>query len=413
MITLIPKKLNGEITIISSKSLSHRYVLAASLAEGESNIDNILDSDDLIATKKAMISLGAKINDNKIIGKKLEIIDKTIDSNESGSTLRFLIPVAMLLDQAITFTGKGLLPIRTQEIYEKMFTPKYLFDHPKDQWLPLTVKGPLEGGMFHMKGNVSSQFVTGLLYALPLVKNDSKIILDTPLESKGYVDLTLDVLKQFGIKIDYINNEFHIKGNQTYKPVNSKVEGDFSGAAFFVVAGIIGEKITLKGLRKDSLQGDRAIIDIVRQMGGVIHDTKDGYEVIPSQTKGITIDVGQIPDLGPILMILGALSTGVTTITNASRLRIKESDRLDAMIQNLTKLGVKLEVLGDTVKIHGVKMFNEKASVSSFKDHRIAMAMAIASIRSTKEIILDDESVVSKSYPTFFSEFKRLGGEFK
>ncbi len=204
-----------------------------------------------------------------------------------------------------------------------------------------------------------------------------------------------------------------IPGNQVYQPIKTHVEGDFSGAAFFVVAGIIGSRLELKGLRKDSLQGDRAIIDIVRQMGGVIHDTKDGYEVIPSQTKGITIDVGQIPDLGPILMVLGALSSGVTTITNASRLRIKESDRLDAMIQNLTKLGVKLEVHDDTVKIHGVPNFNQEASVSSYKDHRIAMAMAIASIRSTKPITLDDETVVSKSYPTFFNEFIRLGGEFK
>ncbi len=413
MITLIPKKLTGDITIISSKSLSHRYVLAASLAKGVSTIDNVLSSDDLVATKQAMVSLGAKIDGNKITGSKLKKVHDVIDAFESGSTLRFLIPVAMLLNEKITFVGKGLLPVRTQEIYQNMFKDNYVFNHPKDQWLPLEVQGPLQSGIYHMPGNVSSQFVTGLLYALPLVDGDSKVVITSPLESKGYVDLTLDVLKQFGIKIKYENNTFMIPGNQVYQPIKTHVEGDFSGAAFFVVAGIIGSRLELKGLRKDSLQGDRAIIDIVRQMGGVIHDTKDGYEVIPSQTKGITIDVGQIPDLGPILMVLGALSSGVTTITNASRLRIKESDRLDAMIQNLTKLGVKLEVHDDTVKIHGVPNFNQEASVSSYKDHRIAMAMAIASIRSTKPITLDDETVVSKSYPTFFNEFIRLGGEFK
>lgn len=411
MITITPRKLKGTIKIVSSKSLSHRYVMAASLAEGTSIIDNVLSSDDLDATKKALEALGAKIDGNKITGSKVKCLSPIIDAKESGSTLRFLIPVSMLQSETITFIGSGKLPDRPLNVYDDMFADRYYFIHPEDKWLPLEVKGPLQSGIYTMPGNVSSQFVTGLLYALPLVDGNSKIIVTTPLESKGYVDLTLDVLKQFGIQVKYEDQVFHIEGNQKYRAFDSSVEGDFSGAAFFIVAGLVGDELLLKGLREDSLQGDKAIIEFARQMNGDVKYTKDGLLVKPSQTKGITIDVGQTPDLGPILMVLGALSEGVTTITNASRLRIKESDRLDAMVQNLTKLGVKLEVADDQVSIHGVGKFKGGVNLQTFGDHRIAMALAVASIRCEEPITLDDETVVSKSYPTFFEEFKKLGGD--
>ncbi len=412
MITITPKKLSGTVKIVSSKSLSHRYVMAASLAEGKSIIDNVLESDDLNATKKALEALGATIDGNTITGSKVRKVAPVIDAKESGSTLRFLIPVSMLQAETMTFVGSGKLPDRPLNVYDDMFADRYYFIHPENKWLPLEVKGPLQSGIYTMPGNVSSQFVTGLLYALPLVDGNSKIVITTPLESKGYVDLTLDVLKQFGIEITYEDQIFYIEGNQRYQAFNSSVEGDYSGAAFFIVAGLIGDELLLKGLREDSLQGDKAIVDFARQMNGDIKYTKDGLFVKPSQTKGITIDVGQTPDLGPILMVLGALSEGVTTITNAARLRIKESDRLDAMVQNLTKLGVKLEVMDDSVKIHGVRSLKGGVSLQTFGDHRIAMALAVASIRCDEPITLDDETVVSKSYPTFFAEFKRLGGVY-
>jgi len=201
MIKIIPTPLEGSVDIVSSKSLSHRYVLAAALAEGKSKIENILDSDDLVATKNALIGLGAKIKDDVIIGSKVKKVADTIDCFESGSTVRFLIPVAMLQEEPVTFIGKNQLPFRTQAMYEEIFKDNYQFDHPKDRWLPLTVSGPLKGGTYPLRGDVSSQFITGLLYALPLAPNDSEIVLTSHLESVGYVDLTLDVLKKFGIKI--------------------------------------------------------------------------------------------------------------------------------------------------------------------------------------------------------------------
>lgn len=413
MITITPSALSGSIKIVSSKSLSHRYVIASSLANGLSQVYNILDSDDLVATKNALIQLGVSIQNQQIQGgMKLEK-PVTIDCKESGSTLRFLIPIAMLFDQEVTFIGENKLPYRTLQMYEDMFKEDYLFKHDEDKFLPLTVKGPLKSGTFELRGDVSSQFITGLLYALPLLDGDSKIVITTTLESIGYIHLTLDVLKQFGIQIDFKDNVFYVSGNQTYQAGSYEVEGDYSGAAFFIAAGIIGEKLELKGLRKDSLQGDQEMIDFVKQMGGKILEIEDGYEVLPSITKGTTIDIGQTPDLGPILMVLAALSEGKTTFLNASRLRIKESDRLEAMIQNLTILGVRVESSNDSCTIYGVKSFLGNKKVSSFKDHRIAMAMAIASIRAEGPITIDEEHVVSKSYPSFFEEFKRLGGSFK
>lgn len=411
MIKIIPTPLEGSVDIVSSKSLSHRYVLAAALAEGKSKIENILDSDDLVATKNALIGLGAKINDDVIIGSKVKKVADTIDCFESGSTVRFLIPVAMLQEEPVTFIGKNQLPFRTQAMYEEIFKDNYQFDHPKDRWLPLTVSGPLKGGTYPLRGDVSSQFITGLLYALPLAPNDSEIVLTSHLESVGYVDLTLDVLKKFGIKIIPTPTGYKIPGNQVYQPGNYKVEGDFSGAAFFVAAGLLSGPITLNNLNHESLQGDKAIIDIAQQMGGKIKKTEDGYKVYPSKLKGVTVDVGQIPDLGPILMVLGALAEGTMIIENAARLRIKESDRLEAMVSNLTKIGAQIKVDGDRVEITGQKTLKGGKEVSSYKDHRIAMAMAIASIRCEEPIIIDDETVVSKSYPNFFDSFTKLGGK--
>lgn len=411
MIKIIPTPLEGSVDIVSSKSLSHRYVLAAALAEGKSKIENILDSDDLVATKNALIGLGAKIKDDVIIGSKVKKVANTIDCFESGSTIRFLIPVAMLQEEPVTFIGKNQLPFRTQAMYEEIFKDNYQFDHPKDRWLPLTVSGPLKGGTYPLRGDVSSQFITGLLYALPLAPNDSEIVLTSHLESVGYVDLTLDVLKKFGIKIIPTPTGYKIPGNQVYQPGNYKVEGDFSGAAFFVAAGLLSGPITLNNLNHESLQGDKAIIDIAQQMGGKIKKTEDGYKVYPSKLKGVTVDVGQIPDLGPILMVLGALAEGTMIIENAARLRIKESDRLEAMVSNLTKIGAQIKVDGDRVEITGQKTLKGGKEVSSFKDHRIAMAMAMASIRCEEPIIIDDETVVSKSYPNFFDSFTKLGGK--
>ncbi|MDI6452676.1 3-phosphoshikimate 1-carboxyvinyltransferase [Peloplasma aerotolerans] len=412
-ITITPKKLSGEVSVVSSKSLSHRYLIAAGLSKGTSVIENILDSDDLDATKEALKSLGVIIDGNQITGGNLKTVKDTIDAKESGSTLRFMIPIAMLLRDKITFTGQGRLPKRPLDVYFDIFKQKHCYyNQLTTDYLPLEVKGQLKPGFYQVQGDISSQFLTGLLFALPLLKKDSVIELITPLESKGYIDLTMDVLKSFGIQIVHIDEFIYIKGSQSYLPQSVTVEGDYSQAAFWMVAGLIGNHIELFNLALDSKQGDKKIIDIIKEMNGNItyKSLSKSYVVEPSLTKGATIDLMHVPDLGPILMVLAALSEGTTKFINTSRLRIKESDRLQAMYEVLIKFDVDMEILGDEAIIHGKKILKGHQSFDSYGDHRITMAIAIAAIKADGPVTILNAGVVNKSYPEFFKVYQSLGG---
>ncbi|MDX9691816.1 MAG: 3-phosphoshikimate 1-carboxyvinyltransferase [Acholeplasmataceae bacterium] len=412
-IHITPKALTGSIEVISSKSLSHRYVIAAGLAKGISTVSQVLDSDDLTATKKALENLGVTFKDQQIKGTDIKLKNHEFDCLESGSTLRFMIPISLLQSEKVIFKGRGKLPDRPLDVYESIFKQKNIeYRYVSDRKLPLEIKGPLKAGYYQVLGNVSSQFFTGLLFALPLLKQDSVIEHVTPLESKGYIDLTLDVLEQFGIHVKYEHPYFHVKGNQTYKTGHYIVEGDFSQAAFWMVAGLIGQSINLTNLNPLSKQGDKKIVDIITEMKGKIkYYKKDSHFLVtPTQTKGTVIDLSQIPDLGPILMVLAALSKGTTTFKHASRLRIKESDRLDAMYHTLKKFGVDIDISDDEAVIRGKDVLKGNQTFDSYGDHRIAMAIAIAAIRADGEVIIENAEVISKSYPTFYEIYKSLGG---
>ena len=412
-----PNKLAGKINIPPSKSLSHRAIICAALSTGESNIDNLLFSDDINATWEAMKNFGGKLeiigkNSLRIRGKfPLSLEKDTIDCKESGSTLRFLIPISLLNDTKIVFVGSGKLVSRPLETYYKIFEMQNISYSNNNGMLPLEVNGKLKSGVFEVEGNISSQFITGLMFILPLLEGDSKLIITSELESKGYVDLTIDTLNRFGIEITNNNyKEFLIKGNQKYLSRDYTVEGDFSQAAFWLAAGILGEDIHTENLNIDSLQGDRVIIDLIKEMGGDILINDSLVRSIPSNTKGITIDVAQCPDLVPILTVLAALSEGETRIINASRLRIKESDRLKAISTELNKLGADVKELEDGLVINGVESLTG-GIVDSWNDHRIAMALSIATIKCTGEVTITNSDVVNKSYPHFWQDFKSLGGK--
>lgn len=423
-IDIKPSLLKGEIKIPPSKSMSHRAIICASLAEGESLIENIILSDDIIATSEAMKSFGIEIKRSEVDEygicslyikrrEKLELLNNEIDCKESGSTLRFLIPMAGLLEERVTYTGRGKLVERPLDTYYEIFKEQGISYENDNGNLPLSIEGKLKPGNFRIKGNISSQFISGLLFVLPLLEGDSKIIITTDLESKGYVDLTLDMLKRFSIEIENNNyQEFSIKGNQKYKANDYEVEGDFSQAAFFIVAGIIGEEMKCKGLNMNSLQGDKAILDIVKKMGADLFIKEDFVKSKKSSTKGITIDVSQCPDLVPILTVLGALSEGTTKIVNAERLRIKESDRLKAISTELNKLGADVKELEAGLEIKG-KEYLRGGVVNSWNDHRIAMALAIASIKCKEAVIIENSKAVEKSYPNFWEDFEKIGGILK
>ena len=281
-----------------------------------------------------------------------------------------------------------------------------------DNKLPLKVKGQLKGGDFHLRGDVSSQFITGLMFVLPLLEDDSRIIITTNLESKGYVDMSLDTLKAFGITIENNNyTEFIISGNQQYKARDYRVEGDFSQAAFWIVAGSIGERIVCKDININSLQADKQIINIAKAMGANIRQISDtSIEINGGNLKSATIDASQIPDIIPVICVLAALSKGQTTIVNASRLRIKESDRIKSTVSELFKLGADIKEVEDSIVING-NCCLESGNLISWNDHRIAMAMAIASIRCQGEVEIKGAQAVSKSYPHFWEDFKSLGAD--
>jgi len=398
---ILPAKIEGEITIVSSKSLSHRYMIAAGLAQGTSIINNLLVCDDLKATADALTNLGAVIDEARITGSQLEVKQTVVNCGQSGSTIRFLIPLYLLTSTKVQFVGQNLLLHRPFETYLKTFLDHdVLFEHKVGEYI--IVKGPLTGGVFHLDADVSSQFLSGLLMALPLVKKDSKIILTTPLTSEGYVNLTLKVLKEFGIDVVKENNTFLIKGNQQYQSQKLTVEGDYSQAAFFIAAALLRGSISINQLNPFSQQGDQEILNIVAKMGGKFIFKNNVLKVFQSKLKGCSIDLENIPDLGPILMVLAAFSKGWTTFLNVHRLKHKESDRLEAMITALKWLKIKYRYKDNILKIKGQSVIEGGVTLSTFKDHRIAMALTILGLNTIKGIELDDVSCVSKSFPTFY-----------
>ncbi|MBZ9687160.1 3-phosphoshikimate 1-carboxyvinyltransferase [Clostridium estertheticum] len=431
-----PFSLNGKVKIPPSKSLCHRAIIAAALSQGECQIQNVNMSEDIIATCEIMEKLGAKIEKNPnslhingeglydffhkgIVNNKIENNNSEnneaasieLECNESGSTLRFLIPIAMHRVEKIVFKGRGKLVERTLKPYYEIFDKQNIKYTTDRGFLPLTIDGGFKPGIFELRGDVSSQFITGLLYALPLLNGDSIIKVTTKMESIGYIDLTLDVLSKFGLSIENNNyREFKISGNQSYENRDYRVEGDFSQAAFYLAAGVLGGEVQCVDLNMESLQGDRVIVDIIRNMGGKISLVDGILKASKSNLKGTIIDVSQCPDLLPIVAVLGALSAGTTEIINASRARIKESDRLKAIATELSKIGAEVIEREDSLMIHG-KPWLKGGVVNSWNDHRIAMAMAIASIKCTENLTIQDSGAVKKSYPNFYEDFKSLGGK--
>lgn len=416
-ITVYPSALNGKLTAPPSKSAAHRAVMAAALALGGSVIENVDLSSDITATVKACEAFGCRINiepssryNTLYIDGGLKLSGEAdIDCAESGSTLRFLIPVACAMEGRKTFRGGGRLPLRPIDEYIKIFGKQGIrYEKPDDRNLPLTVEGKLSSGEYVIGGGVSSQYITGLLFALPLLGGDSKITVAENLESKGYVDMTLDTLGKFGIVIEQRDNNYVIKGNQRYKTRDISVEGDYSQAAFFIAGAAINGDITIGGLDPDSLQPDRAIIDIMRRMGTDIQRQEGALRVRKSPLRGIDVDVSQCPDLVPPIAAAAAFAQGTTRILGASRLRVKESDRLRAIAVNLRNIGIDAEEYQDSLVIYGGKP--RGGEIDSFGDHRIPMAFAIVALGS-KAVSIKGAECVSKSWPSFFGDLKALGGK--
>ena len=412
-IKIYPSKCSGEIKIPSSKSMGHRAIICASLANGKSIISNLDYSDDILATIDGMRKLGANIQceQDRLIIEGIEnfdsLKDKIIDCNESGSTLRFFIPIFSLTGEKISFTGRNRLLKRPQKIYEEIFKEQNLYYFQDEN--KIEIKGKLKAKEYFIDGNISSQFISGLLFTLPLLEENSIININPPFESASYIDLTMEVLKEFGITINKVTPlRFEIQGGQKYIAKDYKVEGDFSQLAFFAVLGALNNDLKCIGVKHNSKQGDKAIIDILKKSGVKIEEIEEGYLIHKGKIKDCEIDLGDCPDLGPILNVLAMYGEGEFKIFNAGRLRLKESDRISAMEEELKKIGVEIEITEDEIKILGKKNYLGDIEVFGHKDHRIVMSLAIAGTMLDKPIIIDGAEAVEKSYPKFFQDLESL-----
>ncbi len=426
----------GQITIPPSKSLAHRALICASLSCGKSCISGIIASDDMFATIGAMRCLGAKINYDESAGtanvegiythgnNSMNLLESSINCNESGSTLRFLIPLFSLTNKPVNFICKGRLAQRPQNVYQKMFEEQGLtFNHTKNG---IFINGAIGSGEYIIDGSVSSQFISGLLFALPLIKTNSTIKITKPFESRSYVNLTIQAMQDFGVQVKWIDDyTISIKGNQIYCAHNYTVEGDCSQCAFWAVLGaLVNSKNTVRvlGLRHNTLQGDSVIFSILKAMGAGVTDNreKDGSMIFFNSLSDIftdEIDLADCPDLGPILTVLSVFCKGNTVIKNAGRLRIKESDRIEAMEKELKKIGADINSDENNIFIKGGAKLRCSTQLFSHNDHRIVMALCVACVVFASYCKNEDDfycsiegaQAVNKSYPEFFDHLKQLG----
>ncbi len=390
------------LTIIPSKSDAHRALIAAFLSQSPCEVLLSATSLDIEATKNCL--------------RALEKGETLLPCGESGSTFRFLLPLVAALSKSAAFELQGRLPQRPLSPLYEQLAAHGVFLSPQGA-NPFYVKGQLIPGTFTLAGNVSSQYITGLLMALPLLKKSSAIHIIGPLESKGYVDLTLDVLKTFQIEVDIIPEGFFIPANQSYKgPRTYQVEGDWSNAAFWLAAGaLMPNGLTVKGLNPASSQGDKAILPLLEAFGAKVHQKPEGIFIqkgeLPQarRIQPLVIDASAIPDLVPPLALMAALTKGQTIIQNAGRLRLKESDRLVSITQVLQGLGADIAISGDSLVISSTGEKLKGGRVSGHHDHRIVMMGAIAAEACQNPVILTGHQAVNKSYPGFFNQLKELG----
>ncbi len=392
-------KANAEIVARSSKSYMHRALIGGALSDGETIIENIAESEDIKATIECLKNFGATFQFSgdtvRIQGVSPAKNKNTLSlfANESGSTLRFLIPVSLLYSDSVEFTGSKRLLERPQTVYEELFPRKNCFIKRSENCI--TVGGTLTGGVYECRGDISSQFLTGLLFTLPLLNEDSEIKLTTPLQSSPYIDLTLEILNEFSVNIERTDDRtFKIKGNQEFKATKLYCEGDWSNAAFLEAFNLIGGSVVLDGLKETSTQGDKIYREYFEEL-------KQGTPVL---------DITDCPDLAPILMTMATLLNGAV-LKGTSRLKIKESDRGEVMKNELSKFSADITVLEDEIIIKKADLKTPTENICGNNDHRIAMSLTV--ISSVFGGVIENAECVNKSYPLFFEDCEKLGIKLK
>lgn len=415
MIVRIEKGMPVETSIVipSSKSLSHRALITAALSSGSTRIHSMAHNKDTEATMHALSHLGVQFEEEneELLVRGLDSFrydGKAVDCNESGSTLRFLIPLFSLCNEKVTFTGKGRLLERPQDVYKDVFEKQGLFFHQSEE--AIEIEGALSPGTYEVDGSISSQFISGLLFTLPLLKKDSTLRVIPPYESQSYVHLTLQALRRAQVSVEQNGYTYTIRGNQTYHLEETSVEGDDSSMAFFAALSLLHSiPYSIENIAHDSIQGDHVILDILRKMGAGVEETEKGYRFIQHSLKGTDIDLADCPDLGPVLFALASQAEGTTTFHHVQRLRMKESDRIACMEEELHALGVPMHSTLDTVTIQGPVAIQGGVPLHGHNDHRIVMALSVLSSIAEKPVTIDDAEAVRKSYPDFFRDLSSAG----
>ncbi len=396
-VTIKPSKPKGIIEAPPSKSMAHRLLICAGLSNGQSKVSGLSFSEDVLATLDCLRAFGASFTIDgdtvTIQGANPALYDgsQILNCRECGSTLRFMIPLCMTGRFPVSLTGSETLMSRPLSVYEDVASRQNLKYELNDG--TLCVRGPLKAGHYKVTGSISSQFISGLLFSLPLLNGDSTLELIPPVESRPYIDMTIDALSRFGIEIfEKDENTYCIKGNQAYLPSNVKVEGDYSNAAFLEALNLAGGNVTVTGLNPKSFQGDKVYMEYFNKL----------------KLGECTLDISDCPDLGPVLFAVSALFEGAI-FDGTKRLKWKESDRAGAMMQELVKCGINMTITENRVQVHGGSLRPPKEAISGHNDHRIVMAMSV--VLAKVGGVIDGAEAVRKSYPDFFDKIKFLGVE--
>ena len=418
--TFISAPLKGVVAAPASKSEAHRRMICAGLTKGTTTLGGFMDSADMAATARCLRALGAQIEEKDdaltITGyaKKISKLP-VLDCGESGSTLRFFVPIALAAAGGGVFRMHGRLGQRPMDVYRDLFVPRgvrWRMGVGCDGAAELTVKGALEAGHYVMPGNVSSQFVSGLLFALPMLDEDSTLTVEPPVESADYIRMTVEALQQSGIRLEEIAPfSWRIAGNQTYQAKDGRLSGDYSQAAVLLCAGALGHQVTVTGLAQETTQGDRAALAQLASLGAKVQEDAFGVTVTADALHGAALDMANCPDIAPILALVCQMVEGESRLTGCGRLRLKECDRLAATVETLNLLGGNAKAEGDTIVIQGVKALKGGVTLPNYNDHRMVMLGMVAASIAKEPVTVQGVEALNKSWPEFVNVYQNLGGK--
>ncbi|MBQ8654927.1 MAG: 3-phosphoshikimate 1-carboxyvinyltransferase [Clostridia bacterium] len=418
--TFYPSELKGVLTAPASKSEAHRRMICAGLTQGETILSGFMNSADMEATARCITALGSgvemagdtlKISGQKKKPRRLPVMD----CGESGSTLRFFVPIAMAMTGGGVFRMHGRLGQRPMDVYRDLFVPRgvrWYMGVGADGAAELTVRGLLECGDYVLPGNVSSQFVSGLLFALPLLAEDSTLTVEPPVESAGYIRMTVEALQLSGIVIEETAPYcWRIPGGQAYQARSGRLSGDYSQAAVLLCAAALGHDVVTAGLAPDTTQGDRAVLRHLETLGAVVNEDEFGVRVYADGLKGAVLDVHDCPDITPVLALTCQLAEGESRLTGCGRLRLKECDRLAATVELLNQLGGCARAEGDTIVVQGVKKLHGGVTADGYNDHRMVMLLSLAATLAEEPVEVVGVEALNKSWPEYLTAFEKLGGK--